>query len=178
MFHQHVFAGVIVYLLMHRGAGSYALACGCREPSLFISDIVFSGAEGDELAAARTSNPLPRNSHATETDIVAARNSLASTGLFSAISMSVYRDNSGDGHILEFKLKPNAEFKGHEVKGSRVLPPGLIDNIFAGAKGKTSDMNLYELVRSLDASCELGRTTRWQSDADVAGNKEDRRMVC
>ena len=79
---------------------------------------------------------------------MAARNSLASTGLFSAISMSVYRDNNGDGHILEFKLKPNAEFKGHEVKGSRVLPPGLIDTIFAGARGKTSDMNLYELVRT------------------------------
>lgn len=62
--------------------------------------------------------------------------------------MSVYRDSNGDGHILEFKLKPNAEFKGHEVKGSRVLPPGLVDKIFAGAKGKTSDMNLYELVRA------------------------------
>lgn len=127
---------------------AHTLVVVCRDPSLFISDIVFSGADGDELAAARTSNPLPRNSHATEADIVAARNSLASTGLFSAISMSVYRDSNGDGHILEFKLKPNAEFKGHEVKGSRVLPPGLVDKIFAGAKGKTSDMNLYELVRA------------------------------
>eukprot|EP00892_Ulva_mutabilis_P007176 jgi/Ulvmu1/4830/UM020_0116.1 len=148
------------------GAADAATQQDAPEPSLFIADIVFSGAEGDELAVARTSNPLPRNSHATEADILAARNSLASTGLFSAISMSVYRDSNGDGHILEFKLKPNAEFKGHEVKGSRVLPPGLIDNIFAGAKGKTSDMNLYELAAR--------RIDEWYADNGVFGGvKED-----
>jgi hypothetical protein len=110
---------------------------------------VFSGAEGDELAAARAANTLPRNFHATETDMIAARDSVASTGLFSAIEMAVYRDSRGDGNVLEFKLKPNAEFKGHKVMGSKVLPEGLVDDIFEGAQGRTSDFNLYNKVQLL-----------------------------
>ena len=118
----------------------------CREPSFLIGDVVISGAEGDELAAAKAANTLPRNFHATETDMIAARDAVASTGLFSAIEMGVYRDRTGDGHVLEFRVKPNAEFKGHRVAGSRVLPEGLVDDIFDGARGRTSDFNLYNKV--------------------------------
>lgn len=110
---------------------------------------MITGAEGDELAAAKAANNLPRNFHATETDMIAARDAVASTGLFSAIEMGVYRDKSGDGHVLEFRVKPNAEFKGHRVTGSRVLPDGLVDDIFQGARGHTSDFNLYNKVLSL-----------------------------
>ena len=66
-----------------------------------IGDVVISGAEGDELAAAKAAVTLPRNFHATETDMIAARDSVASTGLFSAIEMGVYRDRTGDGHVLQ-----------------------------------------------------------------------------
>ena len=98
------------------------------------------------MAAAKAANTLPRNFHATETDMIAARDAVASTGLFSAIEMGVYRDRTGDGHVLEFRVKPNAEFKGHRVAGSRVLPEGLVDDIFDGARGRTSDFNLYNKV--------------------------------
>jgi outer membrane protein assembly factor BamA len=111
-----------------------------------IAKVDFTGADGDALREAASAVELHPNMRATRSDILAARNAIVATGLFSAVEPVA--KETREGVVIDFKLTQNGPFKGMKISGAKLLPEGIVDDIFEGAEGKTCSQYQYLEARA------------------------------
>jgi outer membrane protein insertion porin family len=113
------------------------------EANVLVAEVVVSGAGTTELedavyGAIRTRAGQTTTRSQLQEDI----NRVFNTGLFS--NVRAVPEDTPLGVRITFEVQPNPVLSAVRIEGSRVLPEGLTDELFAEQYGETLDLNRFQ----------------------------------